>query len=110
MVSFKSNTTVFALSLAVLGQKAYAWGNQSHGSPTCPDYTKLNPRNSEYREHCEAVGTTEADFTWPCFTFWAGSLASAKVYTDSGKDDMDKDVLIVKNGDMYGEALLFPTP
>lgn len=105
MLSIKAATLLSSLlALVLCAGQALGWTSQMVGSPKCPNYTKLLPRYSEYRHRCEAeAGPSGSDSKWPCFTFWSGGLSNVVVTTPDVKNDPDKDVLIVKNGDMYGK-------
>ncbi len=71
----------------------------------CVPYTKLLPRNAEYRKHCDGDTPTGGDPKWPCFTFWSGYLGDVVATIDDPKADPDKDVFLVKNG--FLEGMLF---
>lgn len=104
MIALKSQLVGAALVLAISSQKADAWGNRaSYSSDTsCPSYSKLLPRNGEYRKHCEAeTGPSGSDPKWPCFTFWNGELDEVTADTSQFGKAPDE-FFLIKDGSKKG--------
>ncbi|KAJ1018926.1 hypothetical protein NDA16_004729 [Ustilago loliicola] len=99
MITLKSKLIGTAFVFAICSQKANAWPTPMvGGTKVCPNYTKLLPRNTEYRKHCEAeTGPDGADPKWPCFTFWNGELVDVKADTSQSGKAPD-DFFLIKDG------------
>ncbi|SAM82731.1 related to Mig1 protein [Ustilago bromivora] len=108
MLALKSQLIGAALVLAFCAENLYS----AHGyrrDDECPSYSKLLPRNTDYRKRCEAeTGPDGADPKWPCFTFWNGDLNNVVADSSASGKAPDK-FFLIKDGSKKDFTTVDPT-